>query len=151
MSIERRDELIREICALRDIPAPDAVLQRGVLEIDGFDAAIDHFEEDQDALYVTFQFGIVTAGRTLRVFRLLLEANLAVYAQDQAQLGLETDTGGIVLIARVALGDGITGQWMLELIEHYVEHGRYWRDNIFVARDDLFENLARGDYVWIRA
>ncbi|CAB3725482.1 hypothetical protein LMG27174_05325 [Paraburkholderia rhynchosiae] len=133
------------------MPAPDAVLERGVLEIDGFDAAIDHFEEDHDALYVTFQFGIVTAGRTLRVFRLLLEANLAVYAQDQAQLGLETDTGGIVLIARVALSDEITGQWMLELIEHYVEHGRYWRDNIFVARDDLFENLARGDYVWIRA
>ncbi|AXL48597.1 MULTISPECIES: CesT family type III secretion system chaperone [Paraburkholderia] len=151
MSIERRDELIREICELRDMPAPDAVLERGVLEIDGFDAAIDHFEEDPDALYMTFQFGIVTAGRTLRVFRLLLEANLAVYAQDQAQLGLEADTGAIVLIARVALSEEITGQWMLELIEHYVEHGRYWRDNIFVARDDMFENLARGDYVWIRA
>lgn len=151
MSIERRDELIREICDLLDMPAAHAVLERGVLEIAGFDVAIDHFEEDQDALYVTFQFGIVTAGRTLRVFRLLLEANLAVYAQDQAQLGLESESGGIALIVRVALSDEITGQWMLELIEHYVEHGRYWRDNIFVARDDLFENLARGDYVWIRA
>ncbi|KVL13719.1 CesT family type III secretion system chaperone [Burkholderia sp. MSMB1826] len=151
MSIERRDDLIREICSLRDIPDPEAMLEHGILEIDGFDIAIDHFEEDLDALYVTFQFGVVTAGRTLRVFRLLLEANLAVYAQDQAQLGLEVDTGGIVLIVRVALCDEITGQWMLELIEHYVEHGRYWRDNIFAARDDLFENLARGDYVWIRA
>ncbi|KKB63304.1 molecular chaperone Tir [Robbsia andropogonis] len=151
MSIERRDDLIREICGIREIPAPEAVLKRGVLEIDGFDTAIDHFEEDQEALYVTFQFGIVTAGRTLRVFRLLLEANLAVYAQDQAQLGLEADTGAIVLIARVALSDEITAQWLLELIEHYVEHGRYWRDNIFIARDDMFENLARGDYVWIRA
>ena len=151
MSIERRDQLIQEICTLRDVPAADAVVARGVLDIDSFDVAIDHFEEDADAVYVTFQYGIVTAGRTLRVFRLLLEANLAVYAQDQAQLGLEVDTGAIVLIARVALNDEVDGKWLLAMIEHYVEHGRYWRDNIFMARDDMFENLARGEYVWLRA
>lgn len=151
MSMEQRDELFREICALRDLPVDDNALARGVLDIDGFDVAIDHFDEDPDAVYITFQFGIVTVGRTLRVFRLLLEANLAVYAQDQAQLGLEADTGSIVLIVRVALSDEINGEWLLDLIEHYVEHGRYWRENIFLARDDMFENIARGDYVWIRA
>jgi hypothetical protein len=151
MSLERRDQLIHEICVLRDVPGADEVLARGVLDIDSFDVAIDHFEEDGDAVYVTFQYGVVTAGRTLRVFRLLLEANLAVYAQDQAQLGLEVATGAIVLIARVALNDEVDGKWLLAMIEHYVEHGRYWRDNIFKARDDMFENLARGDYVWLRA
>ena len=72
MSIERRDQLIREICTLRDVPGVDEVLARGELEIDSFDVAIDHFAEDGDAVYVTFQYGIVTAGRTLRVYRLLL-------------------------------------------------------------------------------
>ena len=47
--------------------------------------------------------------------------------------------------------DEVDGKWLLSMIEHYVEHGRYWRDNIFKARDDMFENLARGDYVWLRA
>ena len=115
MSIERRDQLIREICTLRDVPGVDQVLARGELEIDSFDVAIDHFAEDGDAVYVTFQYGIVTAGRTLRVFRLLLEANLAVYAQDQAQLGLEVATGAIVLIARVALTDEVDGKFHQEM------------------------------------
>ena len=82
MSLERRDELIREICALRDVPGADEVLARGVLDIDGFDVAVDHFEEDGDAVYVTFQYGVVTAGRTLRVFRLLLEARRRTLAQE---------------------------------------------------------------------
>jgi len=66
MSYEQRDELVREICALRHIPSPEAVLQRGILEIDGFDVAIDYFEEDEAAVYATFHYGIVTAGRRAR-------------------------------------------------------------------------------------
>ena len=34
-----------------------------------------------------------------------------------------------LLIARVALNDEVDGKWLLGMIEHYVEHGRYWRDN----------------------
>ncbi|HWW07921.1 CesT family type III secretion system chaperone [Collimonas sp.] len=151
MSIERRDELIRELCAIRQIADVDGVVNSGLLEIDSFEVAIDYFDDDPKAVYVNFQLGIVTAGRTLRIFRLLLEANLAVYAQDQAQLGLDVDTGGIVLISRIALDDEIDGKWLVDLVDHYLEHGRYWRDNMFQARDDMFENIAYGEYVWIRA
>lgn len=151
MSLERRDQLIRELCELRGIGDAEHVISQGVVCIDDFDIAIDYFDEDAAAIYVNFQFGVVSGGRTLRVFRLLLEANLSVYAQDQAQLGIEAETGGIVLVVRGILADDTDGQWLVELIEHYVEHGRYWRDNILLSDDEMFRHLSDGSYVWIRA
>ncbi len=151
MSLERRNQLIRELCELRGIGDAQYVIQTGLVSIDDFDIAIDFFEEDAAAIYVNFQFGVVSGGRTLRVFRLLLEANLSVYAQDQAQLGVEAETGGVVLVVRAVLEADTDGQWLVELIEHYVEHGRYWRENILLSDDEMFRHLSDGDYVWIRA
>ena len=121
------------------------------MEVNGFDVAIDFFEPDPAAIYLNFEYGIVNSGRTLRIFRLLLEANLMIYAQDQAQLGLDSDTGGIVLIVRVPLTDEVDGPWLGELLDHYAEHGRYWRESIMLSSDEMFDNLASGSYVWIRA
>ena len=151
MSLERRNQLIHEMCDLRGLGNAEDVIERGVVSIDDFDIAVDFYEEDPAAIYVNFQFGIVSGGRTLRVFRLLLEANLSVYAQDQAQLGVEAETGGVVLVVRGVLEASSDGQWLLEMIEHYVEHGRYWRENILLADDEMFRHLADGNYVWMRA
>jgi len=151
MSLERRNELIRELCKLRGIGDAEHVVKTGVVNIDDFDIAIDFFQEDAAAIYVNFQFGVVSGGRTLRVFRLLLEANLSVYAQDQAQLGVEAETGGVVLVVRGVLEANTDGQWLVELIEHYVEHGRYWRESILLSDDEMFRHLSDGNYVWIRA
>lgn len=151
MSLERRNQLIRELCDLRGLGDAEGVIERGVVSIDDFDIAVDFYEEDPAAIYVNFQFGIVSGGRTLRVFRLLLEANLSVYAQDQAQLGVEAETGGVVLVVRGVLEASSDGQWLVEMIEHYVEHGRYWRENILLADDEMFRHLADGNYIWMRA
>ncbi|SDI40105.1 CesT family type III secretion system chaperone [Paraburkholderia phenazinium] len=151
MSLERRDQLIRELCDLRGIGDAEHVITHGVVCIDDFDIAIDYFDEDPAAIYVNFQFGVISGGRTLRVFRLLLEANLSVYAQDQAQLGVEAETGGVVLVVRGMLDDDADGPWLVEMIEHYVEHGRYWRENILLSDDEMFRHLSDGAYIWIRA
>jgi hypothetical protein len=135
MSYERFSELVTDLCAVIDLPNAEAVLTRGVIEVEGFDVRLNNFDNDPEAMYLNFDYGIVTAGRTLRIFRLLLEANLTVYAQDQAQLGLDPETGGIILIVRVPLGDSIDGTWLAETLTHYTEHGRYWRDNIATSTD----------------
>ncbi|CAJ0688085.1 molecular chaperone Tir [Ralstonia holmesii] len=151
MSMERRDSLIRDMCMHLQIPDADAIIAAGRLTVEGFEVIIDAVEEDLDAFYLNFDYGIVTGGRTLRVFRLMLEANVTIYAQDHAQLGLDGDTGGIILIVRVAYDPDIDGEQLAELLGHYAEHGRYWRDNILQTTDDMFENLSNGTYVWIRA
>jgi len=150
MSLDRFTALIRDLCEQMAIPDPDHILETRMLEVEGFDVMVDYFEEDADALHLNFCYGIVTSGRTLKVFRLLLEANLVIYAQDQAQLGLEAETGGIVMIVRVAFNDQIDGLWLADLLGHYAEHGRYWRDNIFQTDDEMFENIAEGSYLWMR-
>jgi hypothetical protein len=151
MSYERFTELVTQLCGVIDLPDVDAVLTRGVIEVEGFDVRLSNFENDPEAMYLNFDYGIVTAGRTLRIFRLLLEANLTVYAQDQAQLGMEPETGGILLIVRVPMGDSIDGPWLAETLTHYTEHGRYWRDNISTSTDEMFNGICAGDYFWIRA
>jgi len=151
MSMEQRDSLIRDMCMHLQIPDADAIIAAGRLTVEGFEVIIDAVEEDLDAFYLNFDYGIVTGGRTLRVFRLMLEANVTIYAQDHAQLGLDGDTGGIILIVRVAYDPDIDGEQLAELLGHYAEHGRDWRDNILQTTDDMFENLSNGTYVWIRA
>jgi len=149
--MEQRDSLIRDMCMHLQIPDADAIIAAGRLTVEGFEVIIDAVEEDLDAFYLNFDYGIVTGGRTLRVFRLMLEANVTIYAQDHAQLGLDGDTGGIILIVRVTYDPDIDGEQLAELLGHYAEHGRYWRDNILQTTDDMFENLSNGTYVWIRA
>ena len=93
----------------------------------------------------------MTSGRSLRVYRLMLEANLSLYAQDQAQLGLDADSGVVLLVVRVPMLDGVDGPYLADTINHYIEHGRYWRENILLAEDEMFESLSMGAYTWMRA
>ncbi|RQR49509.1 molecular chaperone Tir [Burkholderia sp. Bp9140] len=151
MSIELYAEVVRDVCSVVGLPDADHVLHTRTIEVEGFEVQLDHFENDPQAMYVNFHYGTVTAGRTLVVFRLMLEANLVIYAQDQAQLGIDTDTGGIVLIVRLPLEHDVDGQVVADLLSHYAEHGRYWRSNIIESSDEMFEGIVAGDYFWLRA
>lgn len=151
MSIELYADIVRDVCSIVGLPDAEHVLRTRAIEVEGFEVQLDHFENDPQAMYVNFHYGTVTAGRTLAVFRLLLEANLVIYAQDQAQLGLDTDTGGIVLIIRLPLEHDVDGNTVADLLAHYAEHGRYWRSNIIESSDEMFEGIVAGDYFWLRA
>lgn len=150
MSHEQFQGLVTSLCEAIDLPDPQAVLDRGWVEVEGFEVLLAHYEQDPAAMYLNFHFGIVTAGRTLTVFRLLLEANLTVYAQDQAQLGVNPETGGIILIVRVPMTPEIDGAWLAETMGHYTEHGRHWNDNILASNDDAFNGICAGDYFWLK-
>lgn len=151
MSAQKYAYLIEALCQTVGLPDVDHVLQMHSIEVEGFDVRLDHFEEDEHAIYLNFDFGTVTAGRTLTVFRLMLEANLLIYAQDQAQLGLDADTGGIVLVVRVEMTSDIDGEVLADLLSHYAEHGRYWQNNIVESTDEMFNGIAMGAFVWLRA
>jgi hypothetical protein len=148
---ERFTGLIRELCKVVGLPKAEPVIETGTLQVEGFDVRLEHFVEDPEAIYTNFHYGTVTAGRTLVVFRLMLEANLLIYAQDQAQLGLDTDTGGIVLILRLPMTPDVSGETIADLLAHYAEHGRYWRRNIVESTDEMFEDIASGVFMWLRA
>jgi hypothetical protein len=151
MSSDLYATLIGELCAAVGLPDADHVLETRSIEVEGFDVRLDHFDTDEEALYVTFQYGAVSAGRALTVFRLMLEANLLIYAQDQAQLGMDTDTGCVVLIVRVPFADDLDGETLADMLSHYADHGRYWRQNIVESSDERFEGIAAGEFVWLRA
>lgn len=151
MSQELFEPLLRDLCNAVGLPDPDMMVARRQLQVEGFDVLLDYLEDDPDAFYLYFQFGIVTAGRTLTIYRLMLEANLLIYAQDQAQFGMDSDTGGIVLLVRIGLTPDVTGDWLANLMVDYAEHGRYWRDQIVQSPDEMFEGLNHGDYTWLRA
>jgi hypothetical protein len=150
MSVEQYEDLVTQLCEAIHLPDARAVLDRGWIEVEGFEVLLAHYANDPSAMYLNFHFGIVSAGRSLTVFRLLLESNLTVYAQDQAQVGVNPETGGIILIVRVPMTPDISGQWMAETMAHYAEHGRYWNDNILAAADEAFDGLCSGDYMWLK-
>lgn len=151
MSYERYVQLVGELCEATGLPGHQTVLARRKIEVEGFDVTVDHVESDPEAMYLQFEYGATTAGRTLKIFRLMLESNLLVYAQDQAQLGLDPETGGALLIVRVPMSDDIDGTWLADTLVHYAEHGRYWRDNMQQAPEEMFEGLSSGEYLWMRA
>ena len=145
------DALLRDLCTVVGLPDPEQMVQKRQLQVEGFDVLLDYLEDDPTAFYLYFQFGIVTAGRTLTIYRLMLEANLLIYAQDQAQFGMDSDTGGIVLLVRIGLTEDVTGDWLANLMVDYAEHGRYWQDQIVQSTDEMFEGISNGDYTWLRA
>jgi len=144
-------DLVAQVCRVIGLPDVHQVLRTRTICVEGFEVRLDYFDNDLGAVYANFHFGAVTAGRTLVIFRLMLEANILIYAQDQAQLGLDTDTGGVVLILRLPVDDHLTGEEIADLIVHYADHGRYWRQNILESSDEMFEDIASGDFSWIRA
>lgn len=151
MSLERYIQLVEQLCAATGLPDSRRVLEARTIEVEGFTVMLEHVSNDPGALYLQFDYGITTVGRTLALFRLMLESNLLVYAQDQAQFGLNPDTGGALLIVRVPMDDDIDGTWLAETLVHYAEHGRYWRDQMSNATEAAFEGVAAGDYMWLRA
>ena len=150
MSLDQYAEVVREMCAVVGLHDVNTVLERGFIEVENFEVALAHYDTDPSAMYINFNFGIISAGRTLSVFRLMLEANLTIYAQDQAQLGIDPETGVVLLMLRAPLGNDVNGQWLADTFIHYAEHGRYWRDNIFNAKDDAYEGLCAGEYNWMK-
>jgi hypothetical protein len=148
---ERYAQLVRDLCETVGLADAEHVLETRSIEVEGFDVRLEYFDNDLDAMYANFHYGTVTAGRTLVIFRLMLEANLLIYAQDQAQLGLDTDTGSIVLVLRLPFSTDLDGPLLADLLAHYAEHGRYWRQNILESTDEMFEGIAAGEYVWLRA
>lgn len=151
MSAERFVELVAALCETVGLGDPQVALDRGAVEVDGFTVRTVHVQEDADAMYLDFELGPVATQRMLRVYQLMLESNLTLYAQDQAQLGLESDTGMVLLSVRVPMTDEVDGAWMAETCSHYTEHGRYWRTNLSNASDDMFNGLCEGRYMWLRA
>ncbi|CTP92888.1 hypothetical protein XTPLMG728_3396 [Xanthomonas translucens pv. poae] len=148
--------LIDDLCAALGMVPANVAGTHFSFENDGFQVTLrypdqDALAEPDAAMYLLIGFGVLPPGRTLQIFRLMLEANLSVYAQDQAQLGLEPASGEVVLIARVGLDADISGDWLADLVNHYVQHGRYWRDTIFACTDDMYSALCTGEYLWIRA
>ena len=151
MSAELLDGLLSDLCAVIDIYDVSGVIETRMIEVKGFECSFEMTDADPGALYLMFNFGIATAGRTLRLFTAMLEANLTTYAQDQAQLGIDAQTGVALLIVRVPDATEVSASWLADTLVHYAEHGVYWRDNIFQAEDEMFEGIASGDYQWIRA
>jgi len=148
---QRYQQLVRELCEVLEIPDAEEVLRRRELEYEAFCVLLMHVSNDSAAMYVQFDYGVTTAGRTLSILRLMLESNILVYAQDQAQLGLDPDTGSTQLIVRVPMTEDIDGAWLADTLKHYAEHGRYWRDHLLQAPDEMFEAISSGDYLWLRA
>jgi Tir chaperone protein (CesT) family len=151
VSADLIEPLLLELCEAVGFHDTASVIQRRVIEVEGFECSFDTPESDPDSFYVLLSFGLPTAGRTLKVFRAMLESNLLVYAQDQAQLGIDPETGSVLLIARISLGDDIDGAWLADTITHYCEHGRFWRDHLLCSDDDMFDGIASGEYFWLRA
>jgi len=151
MSTQALDALLEAVATEIGMADPKPVVSSKMIEVQGFECSFEIPESDSDALYLLFDFGVATAGRTLRLFTAMLEANLTTYAQDQAQLGIDSETGVVILIVRIPNVHDIDPSWLADTLLHYSEHGLYWRDTIFQATDEMFEAISQGDFEWIRA
>lgn len=148
MADNRLQELLQDFCDTVGLH-PVEILRRRQVLVKGIDVVFAQPADDPDHFRVHFQFGAVAAGRSLKVFRLILEANVLVYAKEDAMMGMDPDTGGVVLMLRVAFG--VTGRWLADTLAHFAEHGLYWRNNILECPDPMLEGICSGFYVWIKA
>lgn len=151
MSAERYQGLVQALCKEVGIADAQTAIDRGVIEVGGYEVLVTHMASDEQAMYLNFNFGIASAGRTLRLFHFMLQSNTTIYAQDQAQLGVNPDTGGLLLIVRVPMTDELDGPALAETLVHYSEHGRYWRDTMYSTADEMYDGMPHTHFIWMRA
>ncbi|WP_250480083.1 MULTISPECIES: CesT family type III secretion system chaperone [unclassified Caballeronia] len=143
--------LLQDFCQAVGMPDPSFLMAGGSIDVDGFSVDfLDIADEEDRALYVNFHYGTVSAGRSLIVFRLLLEANVLAYAKDDARLGLDPATGGVILFLRLVEDTVPDGNMLADILSHYAEHARYWRTQIFEASDEMYLGIASGDFRWLQ-
>ncbi len=150
MSKDRFRELVTELCLTVGIPHPQEILRRGQIDVDGYLVDLQFDPGDAEAIYLVYDFGTVSAGRSLQVFRLMLEANCSVYAADQAILGMDGDSGNVTLMVRCPFSEELDGMKLADTLGHYSEHGEYWRKQILAAPEEAYASLMNGRYDWIR-
>lgn len=150
MTNSRLSEILRGFCAAVGIPPTDVVRRRLVF-VRGIEVIFSELGDDTDHYVAIFRFGTVFAGRSLRVFRLMLEANLLVYARGDAVMAMDPDTGGVVLSIRASYEITDAGQWLANTLAHFAEHALYWKTNILECPDEMFSGIASGESQWIRA
>jgi hypothetical protein len=141
--------LLTDFCECVGLPTAGVVEQR-MVHVQGYDVRFEAYDDDEGHFQLSFLFGTTTPGRALVVFRLMLEANVLVYAKDAAQMGMDPDTGGVLLMMRVPF-ERASGSWLADQLAHYAEHATYWRENILKSTDEMFIGILTGDYVWLRA
>ncbi|MBP7565025.1 MAG: molecular chaperone Tir [Burkholderiaceae bacterium] len=146
----RLNDLLQDFCSEVGLHPPEILRRRKVL-VKGIDVGFSELLEDPDHFYLAFQFGAIAAGRTLKAWRLMLEANVLVYAKDVAVMGMDPDTGGVVLTLRGAYGPQASGRWLADTLAHFAEHGVYWQNNILDCPDEMFNGISSGLYQWIKA
>jgi hypothetical protein len=144
-------DLLSDFCQCVGLPDASTVIELRMVQVKGMEVGFEVFDDDPDYFQIQFRFGSIAAGRALRVFRLMLEANLLVYAKDNAQFAMDPDTSDSVLLLRVPFAEQTTGQWLAETLSHYAAHVEYWKNNILSCEDEQFNGVASGEYQWLRA
>lgn len=150
MSIDKLNQLLTDFCETVGLYPPE-IVRRAQVQVKGMDVVFRCNEGDDDHFYFSYQFGAIAAGRTLKVFRLMLEANVLVYAKDHAVLGMDPDTGGVVLSIRGVFGAQASGRWLADTLAHFAEHAIYWKNNILECIDEMFNGISSGQFQWMRA
>ncbi|RYX91570.1 MAG: molecular chaperone Tir [Comamonadaceae bacterium] len=150
MEADQLQALLTDFCDAVGLPDRVSVVAKRLVYVKGMDVSFETMEGDAGHFQMYFRFGAIAPGRALRVFRLMLEANLLVYAKDNAHFGMDPDTGESVLMLRAAFGPETNGQWLANTLAHYAEHGLYWRNNILDSPDEQFNGVASREYQWIR-
>ena len=150
MAEDKLTELLEDFCDTVGLYPPEIIRRRQV-QVKGLEVAFSSLEGDDEHYYFAYQFGAIAAGRTLKVFRLMLEANILVYAKDDAVMGMDPDTGGVVLSVRGTFGPAATGRWLADTLAHFAEHAIYWKKNILDCVDEMFNGISSGQYQWMRA
>lgn len=145
------NDLLSDFCQCVGLADASTVIGRRMVQVKGMEVGFEALSDDPDHFQIQFRFGAMAAGRALRVFRLMLEANLLVYAKDNAHFAMDPDTGESVLLLRATFGVTSTGQWLADTLAHYAEHGLYWKNNILSCQDEQFNGVASGEYQWLRA
>ncbi|WPB57937.1 CesT family type III secretion system chaperone [Xylophilus sp. GOD-11R] len=147
---DKLTDLLREFCDTVGLYPPE-ILRRKQVQVKGMEVNFTRPAAGAEHFFFSYQFGAIAAGRTLKVFRLMLEANILVYAKDDAVIGMDPDTGGVVLSVRGTFGPGATGRWLADTLAHFAEHAIYWRKNILDCIDEMFNGISSGKYQWMRA
>lgn len=125
-------EIIRELASIVGLADHfEKIYESGNLTFKDVGLTIFFNEQAGSSVNVYVDFGAHPEGKSLAVFRRLLEINLLVSSPGSPRLGLDPQTGRVIFVYAHAL-EGLTAQRLLGSIDVAVGQAAAWRETFYL-------------------
>ncbi|WP_034302077.1 CesT family type III secretion system chaperone [Herbaspirillum sp. RV1423] len=147
MSKQLYEKLIHDLCEISQNKNPKSIIDGGPVSVNDVVFSIHPGTEmNEGTLLVYCDFGEIFKGREAEVSRMLLEANLLMYAANGPMYAISPLSGRVIYQHRYAI-DALTGKSLRDALVFVAAKAKEWRKTQLLDNPPVKANAAAANLI----